>query len=109
MAASVALMVLAVGDPTAALIGRRFGRIRLVHGRSLEGSLAFFGAGVLMALAGLLIYYPMLSWWTLAALAGFGALCGAVAELFSRRIDDNLSIPVSAAGGVWLMMLFLGL
>ena len=27
----------------------------------------------------------------------FGALAGGIAELFSRRVDDNLSIPVAAS------------
>ena len=39
------------------------------------------------------------------------ALCAALpatlAELFSRRLDDNFSIPVTAALGAWLGMLAL--
>ncbi|MEM9196165.1 MAG: hypothetical protein AAGF12_43775, partial [Myxococcota bacterium] len=46
--AALGLVVLGLGDPTAALIGRRFGRIRLIHGRTLEGTLAF----VIVAAAG---------------------------------------------------------
>ncbi|MFT6822089.1 MAG: dolichol kinase, partial [Myxococcota bacterium] len=35
-----------------------------------------------------------------ASASGFAA----VAELFSRRIDDNLAIPVAAAVGLWLVL-----
>ena len=31
---------------------------------------------------------------------------GGIAELFSRRVDDNLSIPWASALGAWLVMLF---
>ena len=47
---SLAVVVLAVADPAAALIGRRFGRTRLLDNRSLEGTLAFFVVGALSSL-----------------------------------------------------------
>ena len=50
-AAELGVVVLAIADPVAGLIGRRFGRTRLRAGRSLEGTLAFFTAGTLAALA----------------------------------------------------------
>ena len=34
-----------------------------------------------------------------AALAAAAAVAGALAELFTRRIDDNLAIPVAGAIG----------
>ncbi|HHO50016.1 MAG TPA: hypothetical protein ENK18_03885, partial [Deltaproteobacteria bacterium] len=40
-----ALAVLGLGDPIAALVGRRWGRTPLLYNRTLEGSLAFVGAG----------------------------------------------------------------
>ena len=38
---AIGVVVLAFGDPMAAIIGRRFGRTKLPGGRTLEGSLAF--------------------------------------------------------------------
>ncbi len=74
---SLAVMVLAVADPAAALIGRRFGRTRLRDGRSLEGTLAFFAAGALSALAVMWALGPasLSSRLVLAAVAGLGR-CG---------------------------------
>ncbi len=92
----LAVAVLGVGDPLAALIGRRFGRVKLLHGRSLEGSLAFL-LSAWAAAFGLLLAFHGLSPARALAVAGAGALAGALAELFSLRVDDNLSIPLCAA------------
>ena len=37
----IGVLVLAFADPAAAIIGRRFGRISLINGRTVEGSLTF--------------------------------------------------------------------
>ncbi len=89
-----ALAVLGVADPIAALVGRRWGRRELRAGRSLEGTLAFIASGSLAAAIALIVVAsgPVGSIAGLAAVAG---LTGAVAELFSTRLDDNLTIPVS--------------
>lgn len=100
---AVAVTVLGFGDPLAALVGRRIGRIRLVHGRSLEGSLAFvlFGGAaaalMLMSLHAGAFEHPL-------RVAFMAALFGGVAELFSKRLDDNLTVPLAAALGAWCMI-----
>jgi dolichol kinase len=106
MISAVAVGILALADPSAAIIGRRFGRTKLVNGRSLEGSLTFAAVGtgvglaVLMGIHGL----PFGSALTISLAA---AVPAAVAELFSGRIDDNFTIPLTAAlgGGVALHLL----
>lgn len=95
-AASVGIIVLAFGDPFAALIGRRYGRIRLVANRSLEGTTAFVLMGMLAAWVMLSVYYPDLPTSTAIAAAFAGGLAGALAELFSYRLDDNFTIPLAA-------------
>lgn len=95
----VALWVLGVGDPVAAIVGRRFGRTELVHGRTLEGTLAFVVAGGAAAFAYVSLVHPDVSL-AVAALASIGgAVAGSIAELVSRRVDDNLSIPLAACAG----------
>jgi dolichol kinase len=98
----VALWVLGVGDPAAAIVGRRFGRHELVHGRTVEGTAAFVVAGALAALAYLRVMHPETSLGLAAVASLTGAIAGAAAELFSRRIDDNLSIPLAACLGAAL-------
>lgn len=100
---AVALAVLAFGDPFAAIIGRRWGRTRLVNRRSLEGSGAFVLVGAAAAAAFLRIYYPAMSPAETLAMAGAGALLGAVAELFCSTVDDNLAVPLAAAAGAGLV------
>lgn len=103
------LAVLGLGDPAAALVGRRWGRHRLADGRSLEGTLAFVVVGTLAAWLALTLWYPeeaSRGWLSLAAGTG-GALSevlsGRVASLLGlSRLDDNLVIPLVAAASMLL-------
>lgn len=104
-AAVVALAVLGAGDPMAAIIGRRFGRIKLLHGRTLEGTLAFAVSGAAVAGAVLGLLHPELGVVAIAAMAGAGAIAGAITEAVSRRIDDNLTIPLAGFGAAFLVSL----
>ncbi len=100
--ASVAVVVLGFGDPAAAVIGRRLGRVKLVHGRTVAGSLGFLGVAGGAAYGWLRVFYGQDPYsaclWAVAA-----AFCGMIAELFSDRVDDNFSIPLAAAAGAWLV------
>lgn len=98
-ACAVAVLVLGAADPVAGIIGRRFGSIKLVNGRSLQGSLAFLVVAVLAALAVLYGWHPELPAPLLVALAA--AVPATLAELLSRRLDDNFTVPLSAALGAW--------
>ncbi len=104
---AMGVAVLGFGDPAAALIGRRFGRVKLVNGRSLEGSIAFvvFGAAVAAPLA---VVAHGFGWPAAIGVALGASTVGAVAELFSRRVDDNLTIPLAAALGAALACVALG-
>lgn len=99
MTCSLAVIVLGVGDPVASFVGRRWGRTRLASGRSVEGSLGFVGAAGLAALATLFAYYPELGMAETVALALAVAIAGALAELLTASLDDNLVIPLAAAAG----------
>jgi dolichol kinase len=87
------LAVLGVADPVAGLVGRRWGRRMLRAGRSLEGTLAFFAAGMLASIGGLALL-GLEPAGKVMALSAAAALAGAVAELVSTKLDDNLTIPV---------------
>ncbi len=88
------VLALAIGDPAAGVIGRKFGRTRIVHGRSLEGSLAFAVASMLTGSAYLALYAPELSLTARMILAATAAVVGAITEALSHRLDDNLTIPI---------------
>ena len=97
----LAMAVMLLGDTAAALIGRRFGRIRFSNGKSLEGSLAFLVTGAAVIFAGFLVrhYGP-------GTLAGglLGVLAAALLEFFNRELhlDDNFTIPLATGGGLLL-------
>ena len=99
--AVMAIAILGFADPAAAVIGRRFGKHKLVNGRSLEGTITFFVVGFIAAFGVALIHLTP----PIAALAALAASAsGAIAELYSRKIDDNLSIPLASAGAAWLVL-----
>jgi dolichol kinase len=105
---TVAVAVLCVADPVAALIGRRWGRTRIRAGRTLEGSLGFVAAGTIATTIALWAWFGYLGWSTILAIALVAAVCGALAEIISKRIDDNLTIPLGAAVGATVLLALLG-
>jgi len=84
MIAYSSIWIGAIGDPVAAIVGKKFGRRRIMRQKTLEG----FGAGLIASfLAASLFVSPFL------------ALMGAVGAMFMELIDmpdDNLTMPVVA-------------
>ncbi len=109
MISAVALVILGLADPAAGLIGRRFGRTKLIHGRSVEGTSAFILVGFASALAVLAIFHGDLGWPLMLGIAGAAVIPAALAELLAYRIDDNLLVPASAAAGAGAFALLMGI
>ena len=95
------MTVLAVGDPAAYIIGSNFGRFRIGK-KSIEGSLAFFTASLI---AGFLLrnLWDDLSFTAMIT----GAMTGTVVELVPIKINDNLTIPVTASAAIYVMSLYI--
>jgi dolichol kinase len=106
--AAVGVAVLGFADPAASFVGRRWGKVELVHGRTLEGGLAFVVAGTVMAAVALQLATPRPGWGLAVAIAFVAALAGAVAEMMSRRLDDNFTIPLVSSATVAAILLALG-
>ncbi len=85
-------LVLCIADTMAALIGVRYGKIRIYNGKSLEGSVAFFAscAYILFHLTEVTMLHVIII-----------SLIATAIEMFDvyRRLDfdDNFIIPVSTA------------
>ncbi len=95
----VSITLWVFGDAAAALVGRRFGRHR-VGDRTLEGSVGFLTAALLAAAAIPRLQGLAGEYWICAG----AALVGTVVELLSRDpVEDNLSVPLSIGGTVWLL------
>jgi len=89
----VSLLYLALGDASAALIGRCFGKHRIARGKSIEGSLACFCA---CCIVGLFFLKP--------PLIIIGALIATLIELIPWPLNDNFWMPLASATILTLLM-----
>jgi len=86
------ILVLALADPTASYLGRRWGK-RKLGGGTVEGSVVF----TVVASGTLSLFAP----WAPALGA---ALVTAAIEALPWPVDDNLSVPLTAAGALFLLL-----
>lgn len=99
--AAVAVMAWGFGDAAAALVGKAFGRRRILP-RLIESAKTYEGTFAMILVAGLALFFTLLCyagkpWYVSLLIAAIVApVCGAV-ELFSRRGVDTLTVPLSAA------------
>jgi len=82
------LTFIVFGDLAAKISGLKFGRIKLIHGKTLEGSLGFltgclYAGSVICMIFGFSCSYLLI-----------GALCATLAELFTFYVDDNFTIGI---------------
>ena len=82
------LLFLALGDPVAALVGRRMPGFR-VFGKSPIGTLAFVGISMLVMWVLVTAGVAELQWALLAA-----AVVAGLVELAPIPLDDNLTVPL---------------
>ena len=93
--AVLALLFLILGDTVAAIVGKSMGRVRLIGGKTLEGSVACF-----LVCFGLTLLMP-----GVPPLVGLvGALTATVFELLPIPLDDNFRIPLSAGFAMELLL-----
>lgn len=97
--AIAALVFIIVGDTAAALIGRKFGRLRYLGGKSLEGSAACLVASFLASL--LVPGLPL-------AAGLIGAFTATVVEALSGSLDDNLTVPLASGLAMLAVMHSMG-
>lgn len=93
---SLSVLYLALGDPTAAMVGSLYGRHKLIGKKSWEGAIANFAVS---SFATLLVAFLLFSLPAHRAviLAVVGGLVSMAAELCPLPVDDNFSIPVISA------------
>lgn len=101
-----------LGDATAALVGKRFGRHfivgKLIEGRkSLEGTLAMFAVSFVSVIV-VLIAYGAVKWYGYAPIAIITAAVCAVVELYTKNGMDTLTCPLAAAATMIPLVRLLG-
>ncbi len=102
------ILILAICDPLAALVGKRWprGRYRVGRGRkTLSGSLAFFVASALLSV---LLFRILASgeapFWRSLSLSVLLSVFVTIVEAVSGRGTDNLSIPLAAVLALHLIV-----
>jgi dolichol kinase len=90
--AIVSLLYMLFGDAAAAIVGTKYGKVKM-GGKTLEGSLAFFITTMVLAL--------IISQWTgirihLIILI-FGAIAATITEALPIEINDNLTVAIVSA------------
>ncbi|MCM8780710.1 MAG: hypothetical protein NC908_02150 [Candidatus Omnitrophica bacterium] len=90
--AITAILFLIFGDTASALFGVRFGRTKIIANRSLEGSLAFFAACLLVAIV-LNFTLLVLPWYVYI----LGALSATLIEIIPLPLDDNFTVGIFSA------------
>jgi len=106
--ALIAIYTLAIADPLSAIVGINYGKRQIVPDKTVEGSLAFFGASTLVSAA---VLYPAAAdapgeMLVVSVLIGLAA---AVVEMLPLRIDDNLTIPLFVAFFSWIVCALFGI
>lgn len=109
--ATLSLLILIIGDPSAAFFGSKYGKTRFYNGKSLEGGIGFLVMGMLFGVLFLSVvsfFDPVSPFsifenhkieWNMLFVLFLGVALSCVAEFFSGTsfggiFDDNLLIPV---------------
>lgn len=89
-----AIAVLTLGDSSASILGKRFGRIKIPfnRGKSIEGSII----GLVIAFLGALLFVDPIT-------AIVGAAAGILIEALPLPLDDNLLMPLAAGVSMFLL------
>ena len=91
--AIVSIFFIVLGDTAAALVGKAWGRIKLIGDKSLEGSAACFIVCAVISL-----------FWIDPVVGLTGAFVATLAELLPLRLDDNLTVPLISGAVMQIMV-----
>ncbi|MGZ3786929.1 MAG: diacylglycerol/polyprenol kinase family protein [Bacteriovorax sp.] len=99
--AVLSVLFLIFADPIASFCGILYGRDKILPNKSLQGTIAAFSVCYIVTLVyGLVHASPSMNLLVFSIAAG---LIGAVSELCSQFVDDNLCIPVISGLGLFLL------
>ena len=81
------MLLLSVSDTFAAIVGKIFGKTKIFL-KSLEGTFAFFLSGLIISM-----FFQDLP----LSIRLFTVLTATIVEIYSTKINDNLTIPIASA------------
>lgn len=99
--AILSILFLIFADPIASFCGILYGRDKILPNKSLQGTIAAFSVCYTVTLVyGLIHTTPSMNLLVYSIIAG---VIGALSELCSQFVDDNLCIPVISGLGLFLL------
>ncbi len=98
--AYLCLVFIIFGDLAGKMVGIRFGRRRIIFGRTLEGSLGFLGGSLVSGFILCIILHIEFSWLVI------GAVFATLVELFSFYLDDNFTVQILTGGCLEALIYF---
>lgn len=105
--ATLALLMLAVGDPASSIFGILYGKDKIVGNKTLQGAIAGFVACSIVAFIYFAIIHLHSERIILVSLVS-GAI-GTIAELIPvGKLDDNFTLPVISASLLWILSTLFG-
>lgn len=103
--AILSILFLIFADPIASFCGILYGRDKILPNKSLQGTIAAFSVCYIVTLVyGLIHTNPSMNLLVFSIIAG---AIGAVSELCSHFVDDNLCIPVISGLGLFILNFFI--
>lgn len=104
--AFLTLLFITLGDPIAGIIGVRFGKHKLTKHSSVEGVAACFTLCAFMAYICAAFFFEEyhLSGSALLVFSLLAGAVGAVSESAFKIFDDNLTMPLLSAPGIWFLL-----
>jgi len=95
--AIAAILMTTFGDLAAALIGKKFGKHKIIKNKTWEGSLSELAINLIIGVIVFLVYQDLpFSTWQPWAVISVMALTATLVETSVNKLDDNLLIPVFA-------------
>lgn len=102
---AIGILVLGYGDGLAAVIGKAYGKRKLVNNKSLEGSLTMLFASLIVVIIILLLTgYGLVTTLLVAVII---SIASTLIELYTPKGLDNLSVPLFSSLLAYILLLFL--
>ena len=87
------LLLLSISDSFAAIVGIKYGKINIIHSKTLEGTFAFIISGMFLVMIISITKNYAIDYTTLF----LGVLFASIVELLTPSKYDNISVPLSYA------------
>lgn len=101
---ALGILILGYGDGLAAVVGKKYGKVQLRNGKSLEGTFTMFVSSFVVALVLFTIYTPSVFYLAIPV-----AIIATVIELYTPKGLDNLSVPLGTSLFSYLLLIILSI